>query len=303
MITPPPSHLSLIESFFTFFNLKISPLKCVQGKECYIETKYDGERMQAHMENGRFKFFSRNGSDFTDEFGHLASDKNKFSFYLASSLRPEVKSVILDGEICAWNHQTQTIVQKSQQNNIRNIKTDHKKLQQCLVIYDVCYLNGEVLTNKPLSERINIYERIVNPLPGRIQLSHRIVVKSKAEVIEALNNAIDNREEGLVLKDPPGLYKPNARSGSGWIKLKPDYENQLMDQLDLLVLGGYFGSGSGGGKITHFLMGLADRSGETAKYVTFCRVSSGFSAADIEDMVNRLGLYIVKQTIILLKFY
>lgn len=249
--------------------------------------------MQAHMEDGRFKFFSRNGSDFTDEFGHLASDKDKFSSFLASSLSPEVKSVILDGEICAWNHQTQTIIQKSQQNNIRNIKTDHRNLQQCLVIYDICYLNGQVLTNTPLSERIKIYERIVRPMPGRIQLSHRMIVRSKSEVIEALNDAIDNREEGLVLKDPLSIYKPNARSGSGWIKIKPDYENQLMDQIDLLVLGGYFGSGKGGGKITHFLMGLADRSGDTEKFVTFCRVSSGFSAADIDDMVGRLGCIVL----------
>jgi len=249
--------------------------------------------MQAHMEDGRFKFFSRNGSDFTDEFGHSASDKDKFSSFLASSLCPEVKSVILDGEICAWNHQTQTIIQKSQQNNIRNIKTDHRNLQQCLVIYDICYLNGQVLTNTPFSERIKIYERIVRPMPGRIQLSHRMIVRSKSEVIEALNDAIDNREEGLVLKDPLSTYKPNARSGSGWIKLKPDYENQLMDQIDLLVLGGYFGSGKGGGKITHFLMGLSDRSGDTEKFVTFCRVSSGFSAADIEDMVGRLGCIVL----------
>ena len=33
-----------------------------------------------------------------------------------------------------------------------------------------------------------------------------------------LNKAIDQREEGLVLKDPDSIYKPNARKG-GWIKV------------------------------------------------------------------------------------
>ena len=33
-----------------------------------------------------------------------------------------------------------------------------------------------------------------------------------------LNKAIDQREEGIVLKDPDSIYKPNARTG-GWLKV------------------------------------------------------------------------------------
>lgn len=254
-----------------------------------METKYDGERMQAHKDGDSFKFFSRNGSDFTEQFGRNGLDRDKFSFYLASSLSPEVKSVILDGEICSWNHQTKALVQKSQKNDVRHIRNGDRNYQQCLVIYDICYLNGTVLTNKPLSERIKVYERIVTPTEGRIMFSHRLVVRSKADVIEALNDAIDRREEGLVMKDPEGIYKPNARSGSGWIKLKPEYQNQLMDQLDLLVLGGFYGSGKGGGKIGHFLVGLADRSGDKERFLTFCKVSSGYTNSELEELVNKCG--------------
>ena len=52
---------------------------------------------------------------------------------------------------------------------------------------------------------------------------------SAEEVVEALHKAIDDREEGLVLKDQSSVYKPGGRANSGWIKLKPDYENGLMD--------------------------------------------------------------------------
>jgi ATP-dependent DNA ligase len=61
-----------------------------------------------------------------------------------------VKSVILDGEICAWHKLYHRIVQKSDKNDIRNIKADNEKYQQCLVLYDICYLNGKVLTALPL---------------------------------------------------------------------------------------------------------------------------------------------------------
>jgi DNA ligase-4 len=140
-----------------------------------------------------------------------------------------------------------------------------------------------VLTNLPLRERISIYQSIVKPAPGRVQFSHRILATNKSEVVAALNEAIDRREEGIVLKDPDSVYKPNARAGGGWVKVKPEYENELIDQLDLLILGGDYGSGGGGGTVTQFLMGLRDDEASAAapRYLAFCRVGTGYSGKNI----------------------
>lgn len=35
----------------------------------FIETKFDGERFQVHMQDGRFQYFSRNGIDYTNTYG------------------------------------------------------------------------------------------------------------------------------------------------------------------------------------------------------------------------------------------
>ena len=43
----------------------------------------------------------------------------------------------------------------------------------------------------------------------------------REDVVRALNEAIDNREEGVVLKDPDSVYQPASRK-AGWIKVKPD---------------------------------------------------------------------------------
>ena len=32
-------------------------------------------------------------------------------------------------------------------------------------------------------------------------------------------------------------------TGSGWLKIKPEYVDSLTDQLDVLIVGGYFGVG------------------------------------------------------------
>ncbi len=70
------------------------------------------------------------------------------------------------------------------------------------------------------------------------QFADRKLASSLREVIESLNSAIDRLEEGLVLKDPDSVYKPNVRNKGGWVKVKPEYSNELMDMPDLVILGG-----------------------------------------------------------------
>ena len=155
-----------------------------------------------------------------------------------------------------------------------------------MVVYDICYLNGKALINLPLTERMRIYKDVITPTPGSVEFASRSIVHDKAEVVNALNQAIDDQEEGLVLKVPNALYKPNARTKSGWVKLKPEYEKTLSDTLDLLVLGGCHGKA---GQINVFILGLADRSDpENTVYVTFCRVS-GCSANMLSKILRQCG--------------
>ncbi len=47
---------------------------------------------------------------------------------------------------------------------------------------------------------------------SRFQYADRKKASTLREVTEALNLAIDRLEEGLVLKDPESVYKPNVRN-------------------------------------------------------------------------------------------
>lgn len=77
-----------------------------------------------------------------------------------------------------------------------------------------------------------------------------------------------------MVKNPDTVYKPNVRKG-GWFKIKPEYVKGLCDDLDLLVIGGYFGVGGRGGMVSHFLLAVAEPAsdgGVPSVFKSFCKV-------------------------------
>lgn len=62
-----------------------------EDKLFYLENKFDGERFQLHMSNNKFKYFSRNGFDYTEHLGEsYETGKLKLHlqiFYNTSNIR------------------------------------------------------------------------------------------------------------------------------------------------------------------------------------------------------------------------
>ena len=150
---------------------------------------------------------------------------------------------------------------------------------------------------------------------------------TRETVKRLLNDAIDQREEGIVLKDPDSVYKPNARTG-GWfkvnliccsiiapcfqmimflflsvsshMKLKPEYQNQLMEHIDLIILGGYHGIGRRRNLISSFLVGVKIPSSDEQQpqeFHSLARVGSGYSDQQLLKLLSKLGNITVKYMI------
>ena len=64
--------------------------------------------------------------------------------------------------------------------------------------------------------------------------------------------------------------------------------------LDLIILAGYYGHGSRGGKLSNFLLGVAEKPLdaqsriENAKFRTFCKVGTGYSTVELSELVDKL---------------
>ncbi|XP_008114590.1 DNA ligase 4 isoform X2 [Anolis carolinensis] len=265
--------------------------KQMNNQSFYIETKLDGERMQMHKDGDVYKYFSRNGFDYTQQFG-ASPLEGSLTPFIHNVFENNVQNCILDGEMMAYNPITQTFMQKGNKFDIKRM-VDDSELQTCFCVFDVLMINDQKLGHEILSKRYEVLNKIFTPIPGRIQVVSKTQANTRKEVVDALNEAIDNREEGIVVKDPMSAYKPDKR-GEGWLKIKPEYVNGLMDELDLLVVGGYWGKGLRGGMMSHFLCAVAETPPPGEKPSVFhsiCRVGSGYTMKELYDLGLKLAKY------------
>lgn len=263
--------------------------KDMKHQNFYIETKLDGERMQMHKDGDVYQYFSRNGYNYTEQFGSSPRE-GSLSPFIHSAFRADSQTCILDGEMMAYSPHTQTFMQKGNKFDIKRMVED-SDLQTCYCVFDVLMVNNKKLGRETLRNRYEILSSLFTPIPGRIEIVHKALAHTKNEVIDALNEAIDKREEGIMIKHPLSIYKPDKR-GEGWLKIKPEYVSGLMDELDILIVGGYWGKGLRGGMMSHFLCAVAEKPPPGEKpsvFHTLCRVGSGYTMKELYELGLKLN--------------
>ncbi|XP_005097120.1 DNA ligase 4 [Aplysia californica] len=265
--------------------------KLMDNKTYFIETKYDGERVLLHKDGDEYKYYSRSGNEYTHIFGSNAFE-GTLTPYIANCFMPGVDKCILDGEMLGYHAATDSFGTKGEQFDIKSRDcVERTGYQPCVQVFDVLLLNDRVLTNTPLRDRLPLLEDVFTPVKGRIIRSVYTSANTNQECADALNEAIDNKEEGIMVKLADSVYRPNTRKG-GWFKIKPEYIGGLMDELDLLIVGGFFGVGHRGGMMSHFLCAVAvppAEGEEPTVFHSFCKVGSGYSKKQLREFNEQLA--------------
>ncbi|XP_067047572.1 DNA ligase 4-like [Acropora muricata] len=261
--------------------------KLMNNEPFYIETKVDGERMQLHREKNAFMYFSRSANDYTHVFGSQPS--SGFLTPLIADCFSSLHSCILDGEMIVVDPTADVWLSKGMNVDVKSLSTyENASYHPCFIVFDILVINDKKLANVPLRERIRTMEKLLKPKPGYLQFVERQDAATRGDVVKALNEAIDKREEGLVIKSPASVYKPNLRSGSGWLKIKPEYVDSLSDEMDLLIVGGYFGVGRRSGMISHFMCAVAVSSSipgqHPSVFHSFCKVGTGYTMNELHEL-------------------
>ncbi|KAK9447265.1 ATP dependent DNA ligase domain-containing protein [Limtongia smithiae] len=264
-------------------------IKLMKDEPFWIEEKMDGERIQVHMsEYGKnFKFFSRRAKDYTYLYGDSLQNKNgALTKYLSGAFIDKIESCILDGEMVSWDSVEEKIEPFGylKAAAISEKENDTHSLSHPLYrVFDILSVNGRLLVDVPLYQRREILTNVVRSVPFHFEIHPHEIASSKEEIERRLRQVVAESSEGLVIKNPTSGYFVNSR-GDEWIKVKPEYMTEFGENLDCIVIGGYYGQGKRGGILASFLCGLrvdtVEGETERSKYWSFCRVGGGFTAND-----------------------
>ncbi|GMR36930.1 hypothetical protein PMAYCL1PPCAC_07125 [Pristionchus mayeri] len=239
------------------------------------EIKYDGERVQVHKDGDSFNFYSRSLKPVQEYKMEEVKDAIPLAF-------PGGDKLILDSEVLLVDTATGKPLPFGTLG--KHKKEQFKEASVCLFVFDILLYNGESLLEKPLSERKELLKKHMTEISNRVHFSQYEEVKlgDKKHLSRMIFNAIDDGLEGLVIKDSKSIYEPGKRH---WLKVKKDYlqEGTMADSADLTVLGAYYGTGSKGGLMSVFLMGVRDGRG---KYLTVTKVGNGHTDETL-DKINK----------------
>ena len=270
--------------------------------DALVEDKYDGIRAQAHCSGGEVRIFSRTRDDITESFPELPEALSGFS-----------EDVIIDGEIVAWSYLTAESAEfgralpfSALQQRLGRKKVSDEMLRRVPVaylIFDVLYTGGELLIDRPLSERAKVLDQLSAtprvPVKRKSSAQGQLALESpdsiagvsqqarvfrapvfrasSAEELDQLFDAAQARgNEGLMIKDPKSAYSPGRR-GKSWLKLKRE-----LATLDVVVTAVEYGHGKRIGVLSDYT--FAVRDGE--RLLNIGKAYSGLTDVEIAEMTQ-----------------
>ncbi|MFP3192970.1 MAG: ATP-dependent DNA ligase [Thermoproteus sp.] len=251
------------------------------GGAAICEYKYDGERAQIHVSPGGVAIYSRRLENIT----HAYPD-------VVEAVRRSVSAgeAVLEGEIVAVDPDTgdllpfQELMHRKRKHEVEEAVREYPAK---LNLFDLLYLDGEDLTDKPLIYRRLRLSEIVKEGED-VAIAKWALFDDEEKVDVFFHEAISMGMEGLVCKSPVSIYEMGAR-GWNWIKYKRDYRSEMSDTADLAVVGAFYGRGKRAGLYGAFLLAAYDP--KTDMFYTVCKVGSGFTDADLKKMYQMLEPY------------
>ena len=264
---------------------EISEIKEHIPNKVFVEYKYDGERIQAHIKNDEIILYSRRHENITHQFPDVVLNlKNTF----------KSKNAILEGEAVAIDKKTGEL-EKFQVLMTRRRKYEIEKYTKetpvKYFIFDILYLNNKSLLNENLLVRKEKLEENIKENEG-IALAKYIISENQNEIEDFFEEALAQGAEGIMIKDSLSVYQAGIR-GWNWIKFKKDYKKELVDTFDLVVVGALYGAGKRAGTYGSLL--LASFDPKTNKYYTFTKVGAGFTDKNLEELPKILNKYKTKE--------
>jgi DNA ligase-1 len=231
----------------------------------FVEDKYDGIRVQAHVDGAQITLFSRTLNDVTHSYPEIAA-----------ALRDQPQRMMLDGEIVA-SRDGKVLPFRTLQARLQRKEIDAQLLADVplqYIVFDAMAIGDELLLDHPLHERrARLAEAFVPNEHLLLAPFERIEPDTGAEQINARFEAARSRgHEGAMFKRTDSPYAPGRR-GKWWLKLKRE-----LSTLDVVVVGVEWGHGKRAKVLSDYTFAIRGPGGEL---LTIGKAYSGLTDAEI----------------------
>lgn len=229
-----------------------------------FEPKLDGQRIIAISEPEGVVLMNRRGGEITATYPELAG--------LGEALAPH--AAVLDGEMVTFNEKGQTSFQRLQRR-MHVAKPGAPLLSETpavFVAFDVLWLDGELLVDRPQSERREVLDGL--GIKGRSWQTAPVLDATPEELMEACRQL---GLEGFMAKRVDAPYSVGKRS-TAWWKMKCGRRREF-------VVGGWSsGQGSRQSSIGSLALGCYDTAGDGQRLFYVGQAGSGLN----EEMIRQL---------------
>ncbi len=222
-----------------------------------VETKFDGYRLMARIDNGEAKLITRGGHDWTDKMKPLAAAVESLG----------IAAAWLDGEIVVMGKDGLPEF-NALQNAIDNATSEAIEY----FVFDLPFHGGRDLRKVPLAARRALLASLLDERPSdRIRLS-RAFPATPAQMLEA---ARQMRLEGIIVKRPDAPYV--SQRNETWLKLKCTLRQEF-------VICGFTERNGARGEVGSLFLGTFERG-----VLTYAgNVGTGWNARTARDLHARL---------------
>lgn len=234
------------------------------------ETKYDGARCIAYLEDGRVKLLARSGNDHTATFPELGVPIRR---------QVHANEAVLDGELVVMKeggHDFTSLSSRMHKTKATAIHLASVAFPATYMVFDVLRVNGVDLTatgqRLPLEMRKALLAKLLEPSDRCQAVEYR-----EGGGIDFFQECMAAGLEGAMAKDRSGLYHPGKRHAA-WLKIKGVQEDSF------LVCGYTKGEGWREGLFGALLLGKVKDG-----VLQYCgSVGTGFTMAGLEEVLHRV---------------
>lgn len=260
-------------------------LERMEGKAA-VEYKLDGERVQIHLSKDRVELFSRRLEKITDHYPDVAKASHSL----------KAREAILEGEVVAVNSQTgeylpfQELMHRRRKHGVSEAVESYPVVVN---LFDVLYLDGKSRTDLSYEDRRKLLLKATKSGTDKIfNIVPQTVAGKEYDIERFMAAAIESGCEGVMVKHLSSAYRAGAR-GYAWVKLKREYQSDLADTLDLVIVGALHGRGRRVGKYGALLLASYDHKQDMFRSVS--KVGTGFTDEHLDQFYRELEKHIIHQ--------